>query len=192
MYQTDLKTFRFVALDVETANGWPGSICQIGLAFVAHDGTITGESHLIDPEDDFSPFNTRLHGIGPDHVHGQPPLHRFWPALHRRLARQPVVSHSRFDPGALAAACRANRALEGLEALDWVDSVQIARRAWPEFRGAGGHGLGHLKERLNLDFRHHDAAEDARAAALVVLLAEERLGMPFLRIAGRGAPEGPT
>ena len=66
----------------------------------------------------------------------------------------------------------------GLPELDWrrADSVQIARRAWPEFRGNGGHGLGHLKKALALEFNHHDAGEDAKAAALVVLRAEAHTG----------------
>lgn len=69
----------------------------------------------------------------------------------------------------------------GLDAPDfrWSDSVQIARRAWPDLKGNGGHGLGNLKKVLRLDFHHHDAGEDARAAAMVVLLAEARLGHPF-------------
>ena len=67
------------------------------------------------------------------------------------------------------------------DATDWTwgDSVKIARRAWPEFVGNGGHGLGHLKRQLGLTFEHHDAGEDAKAAATVVLLAEERLAMSF-------------
>ncbi|WP_235857843.1 hypothetical protein [Marimonas lutisalis] len=36
----------------------------------------------------------------------------------------------------------------------------------------GGHGLASLKQHLGLRFEHHDAAEDARAAAEVVLMAE--------------------
>ena len=45
----------------------------------------------------------------------------------------------------------------------WSDSVAIARKAWPDLRGNGGHGLGNLKKVLGLNFRHHDAGEDARA-----------------------------
>jgi DNA polymerase III subunit epsilon len=36
-----------------------------------------------------------------------------------------------------------------------------------------------LKRQLGLTFEHHDAGEDAKAAATVVLLAEERLAMSF-------------
>ena len=55
-----------------------------------------------------------------------------------------------------------------------------------------GHGLAHLKRQLGLSFEHHDAGEDARAAATVVLQAEARLGMSFDQILnqpGRRAPE---
>ncbi|PWK61977.1 hypothetical protein C7455_1012 [Roseicyclus mahoneyensis] len=54
----------------------------------------------------------------------------------------------------------------------WRDSVHVARAAWPELRGNGGHGLARLKKHLGLTFEHHDAGEDARAAAEVVLRAE--------------------
>jgi DNA polymerase-3 subunit epsilon len=68
--------------------------------------------------------------------------------------------------------------LAGLPILKsfWSDSVAIARKAWPDLRGNGGHGLGNLKKVLGLNFRHHDAGEDARAAAEVVLQAEIALG----------------
>ena len=46
-------------------------------------------------------------------------------------------------------------------------------------KGNGGQGLANLKRTLNLEFHHHDAGEDARAAALVVLHAEKHLSMPF-------------
>ena len=46
-------------------------------------------------------------------------------------------------------------------------------------KGNGGHGLANLKRTLNLEFRHHDAGEDARAAAMVVLHAEAHLRLPF-------------
>ena len=55
---------------------------------------------------------------------------------------------------------------------EWRDSVQVARRAWPELKGNGGHGLSMLKKHLGLQIKHHDAGEDARTSAEVVLHAE--------------------
>lgn len=151
--------FRFVALDVETACGDSASICQVGLACVdVRDGIHTW-STLVDPLQPFAPFNTALHGIGADTVRGAPSFAQLWPLLLPLLARQPLVQHSRFDERAINAACRAH----GLARprLSWHDSVTIARAAWPELKGNGGHGLASLKQHLGLDFHHHDAGEDA-------------------------------
>jgi DNA polymerase-3 subunit epsilon len=48
--------------------------------------------------------------------------------------------------------------------------------------------LANLKQHLSLEFKHHDAGEDARAAAMVVLGAEVQLKKPFEQItSGSGA-----
>lgn len=178
--------FRFVALDVETACGPTSSICQVGLACVRADGGIETWSTFVDPGAQVVFTNTWLHGIGRAHVAGAPLFPEALALLGPLLGRQPLVQHSTFDSRAVAAAC----ALIGREPPPWrwFDSVRIARAAWPEFRGDGGHGLGHLKRALALDFLHHDAEEDARAAAQVVLRAEARLGRPFHEIAPPRAP----
>lgn len=188
------ERFRFVAIDVETSCSASASICQIGLACVRGDGTIVTRSSYVDPQMEFSRFNIELHGIGPETVLGAPVFPSIFAGLAPFLARHPLVQHSSFDRRAIMAAC-AHHALP-LPDWDWSDSVVIARRAWPEFKGNGGHGLGHLKRALNLSFQHHDAGEDARAAAMVVLRAEERLGtsMVPLRAPKRSAsrPDSPT
>ena len=55
--------------------------------------------------------------------------------------------------------------------------MAIARRAWPERRGNRGYRLATLAADLGISFRHHDALEDARAAAGVVLYACLETGM---------------
>lgn len=170
-------SFRFIALDVETACSDAASICQIGLACVQPDNQIQTFSMLVNPGTRFDPFNIQLHGIGPDHVADAPRFPEALGALLPLLTKHHLVQHSHFDKRAINAAC----GFCGIEAPDlrWNDSVAIARRAWPELKGNGGHGLANLKQTLNLQFHHHDAGEDARAAALVVLHAETRLSMPF-------------
>lgn len=178
-------SYRFIALDVETANSDAASICQIGLAGVGFDGRIATWAGYVDPRDHFSGFNTRLHGISAATVAG---AETFAPLLRRLaplLSRVTLVQHSNFDRGAIHAACRGHQ-IDPPE-WTWIDSVRVARAAWPEFKGAGGHGLGHLKSQLNLSFTHHDAGEDARAAAMVVLLAEARTGRSFTDLAAPAA-----
>ena len=169
--------FRFIALDVETACSDAASICQIGLACVQADNQIQTFSMLVNPGTRFDPFNIQLHGIGPDHVAGAPRFPDALGVLLALLTRHHLVQHSNFDKQAVTAAC----GFCGIATPNfrWSDSVTIARRAWPELKGNGGHGLANLKRTLNLQFHHHDAGEDARAAALVVLHAEKHLSMPF-------------
>ncbi|MDB6177920.1 exonuclease domain-containing protein [Paracoccus sp. Z330] len=170
-------SYKFVAVDVETANENSHSICQIGLALVDHDNTIRTYSCFVNPRENFARFNIDLHGINHRKVAGAPAFPEIFGTLSDFLNRHILIQHSTFDRGAFNGACDL-AAIEKIKS-QWIDSVQIARRAWPEFKGNGGHGLANLKNELRLDFDHHDAGEDARAAAQVVLLAEERLGVAF-------------
>lgn len=170
-------SFRFIALDVETACSDVASICQIGLACVQPDNQIQTFSMLVNPRTRFDTFNIQLHGIGPDHVSDAPHFPDALESLLQLLTNHHLVQHSNFDKRAMNAAC----GFCGIAAPDlrWSDSVRIARRAWPELKGNGGHGLANLKRTLGLQFHHHDAGEDARAAAMVVLRAEAHLRLPF-------------
>jgi len=167
--------FRFIALDVETACRDAASICQIGLACVQYDNEIQTFSMLVNPQTHFDRFNIQLHRIGPEHVAGAARFPEVLDALFPLLSAHHLVQHNTFDKRAVAAVC----VFHGIDVpeLRWTDSVTIARRAWPELKGNGGHGLASLKRVLGLQFHHHDAGEDARAAAQVVLHAEARLEM---------------
>ena len=161
--------FRFVALDVETANNDRGSICQIGVACVRADNSIDTWVTFVDPKTDVWIWSG-LHGITARTVRGAPTFQEVLPMLEAALEGWVVYQHSGFDRSAIAAAC----ASAGVSAplWQWRDSVHVARTAWPELKGNGGHGLSSLKAHLGLEFNHHDAGEDARAAAEVVLHAE--------------------
>lgn len=161
--------FRFFALDVETANHDRGSICQVGVACVRPDDSIETWVTLVDPQTDRWMFSG-LHGITNDMVQGAPDIGAVIDVLDGMLDGRTVYQHSGFDRSAIRTACAARERAE--PAWDWQDSVSVARRAWPELQGNGGHGLASLKAHLGLRFEHHDAREDARAAAEVVLMAE--------------------
>jgi DNA polymerase-3 subunit epsilon len=172
--------FRFFALDVETANNDRGSICQIGIACVRPDNSIETWVTLVDPQTDLWIWSG-LHGITAHRVQGAPTFVDLLPMLETALEGHTIFQHSGFDRSAVAAACaNAGRTPPGWL---WHDSVRVARSAWPELKGNGGHGLASLKVHLGLSFQHHDAGEDARAAAEVVLHAEA---------AGVAAPNPPA
>lgn len=160
---------RFVALDVETANNDRGSICQIGVACVRPDNSIETWVTYVDPQTSHWVFSG-LHDISNATVAGAPTFAEVLPILEEGLRGMTVYQHSGFDRSAVRAACASFRRAE--PEWNWQDSVSVARRAWPELKGNGGHGLASLKGHLGLSFEHHDAGEDARAAAEVVLRAE--------------------
>jgi DNA polymerase-3 subunit epsilon len=162
--------FRFFALDVETANHDRASICQVGVACVRPDNSIETWVTLVDPQTTRWVFSG-LHGINATMVHEAPTIDTVIDTLDTLLAERTVYQHSGFDRSAVRAACDMLGRPEPL--WDWQNSVSLARAAWPELKGNGGHGLASLKAHLSLRFEHHDAGEDARAAAEVVLLAEK-------------------
>ena len=59
----------------------------------------------------------------------------------------------------------------------WLDSAQIARRAWPERYWRRGWNLANVAADLGISFQHHNALEDARAAAMIVLAACHHTGL---------------
>lgn len=187
------KTFRFIAVDVETANADVASICQIGLCCVDENGQTMTLGTLINPKTRFDAGNIGIHGIDAETVRDAPLFDDIIQQFRAFLERHPLVQHSPFDKRAIDAAC-AKYEVPKLRAK-WFDSVTIARQAWPELKGNGGHGLAMLKVFLDLDFEHHDAEEDARAAALVVLRAEAKTGQSFDELAttkSRYAKQYPT
>ncbi|MCE8535181.1 hypothetical protein KBY24_17480 [Ruegeria pomeroyi] len=162
-------SFQFFALDVETAHHDRGSICQIGVACVRYDNSIETWKTLVNPRTRHWVFSG-LHGIDAKMVQGAPTIDTVLKVLDPFLMGRTVYQHSGFDRSAIRAACLALGRDE--PAWYWQNSVSIARHAWPELKENGGFGLASLKKHLGLSFEHHDAGEDARAAAQVVLMVK--------------------
>lgn len=164
----------FNAIDVETANADRASICQIGIVHVI-DGHVRDQwKTLIDPEDWFDPWNVGVHGIDEDMVEGSPTLPQVRDELRRRLRGSVLVSHGIFDRTAFERAMSKYN-LEQLQ-VTWLDSTKIVRRAWPDNYARSGYSLGDVAFDLGIKFQAHDALEDARAAAEIVLRASSETG----------------
>ena len=162
----------FVVIDVETACSRVSSICQIGIVGFAGGREIFAYETLLDPRDDFHAFNTHIHGIAAHHVVGQPCFADVHAVVDRHLAGRTTVAHSYFDKGALSAACRVHD--RPAIATTWLDSVRVAKRAWPDLPN---HKLGGLARYLGIAHKHHDALSDARAAGWVVIKAIDHTGL---------------
>ncbi len=164
----------FTAVDVETANADPSSICAIGIVQV-RGGVICGEwSALVNPGVPFNPENVAIHGISASAVRRSPTIPELHTELSRRLSNTILVSHTAFDRAALDGAMR-RYGLSPIRAV-WLDSAAIAARAWPRRHGVRGWSLAAIAAYLDIEFGHHVAVEDARAAAEVVLYACKHTG----------------
>ena len=157
----------FQTIDVETANPRRASICQIGIVEVRSGKIVDEWESLVNPEECFATINKHKHSIDELRVANSPKFPDIYSEMQRRLDESILVSHSPFD----RVACE--RVLEKYKLeqfrVTWLDSAVVVRRAWPERYGKQGYGLANVASDLNIQFNHHDALEDARAAALVLL-----------------------
>ena len=162
----------FMVIDVETSCSRRSSICQVGIVgFTA--GVVSFEYEtLVDPCDEFHPVNVGIHGIDRHLVRGKPQFNSLHATLTQHLGGRITIAHSAFDRSALSAAC-ALHSKPNIETR-WLDSVKVARRAWPEL---DSHRLDALASHLGLELKHHDALSDARAAGMVVVKAIDHTGI---------------
>ena len=161
----------FVAIDVETANADMASICQIGLV-KCENGVLSDEwKTYVDPEDYFDGINVSIHGIDESVVKGAPAFPDLADTLRSYLEGTVVVCHTHFDRVAMHQAAQRY----GLSAPEctWLDSARVARRAWKDCAWKG-YGLYNVCKILGYDFKHHDALEDAKAAAHIILAATNK------------------
>lgn len=159
----------FNAIDVETANVDYSSICQVGIVHVVQGNIVDEWQTLVDPEDWFDEYNVGIHGITEEDVEGSPTMPEIRDELRKRLRGSILVSHMPFDRIAFERSMQ-KYDLEQLQ-VTWLDSAKIVRRAWPDKYARRGYGLADVAYDLDISFEHHDALEDARAAAQVVLIA---------------------
>ena len=173
--ENQMANLTFNAIDVETANRTRASICQIGIAQVQVGKISRAASFLINPEEPFESFQTSLHGINEEAVSEAETMLSIHPKLYRLIERTPLASHSPFDKQALEKA--ASKYGLTMPQIKWLDTGRVARSAWPDRYDGSSWGLKKIATDLGIEFLHHDAAEDARAAAEILLQACRHTGL---------------
>jgi DNA polymerase-3 subunit epsilon len=164
----------FLAIDVETANPDLSSICQVGIASF-RDGRLLGSwESLVNPEDCFHPINVSIHNIDEDDVRRSPTWSQVYPYLYVLLENCILVSHTAFDRAAVLRACEKNELT--FPVSRWLDSAKVVRRAWPVF-SRSGYGLASVAHHFDIQYRAHNALEDARCAGEIVLRAITETGL---------------
>jgi DNA polymerase-3 subunit epsilon len=165
----------FVALDVETANS-ESAICQIGIAKFVNGILVEEWVSLINPEVEFGVIQTSIHKISENNVADKPKFYEVYEKLNYFLEGSVCVFHSGtgFDKNAIEKALD-KYSLEPFN-IKWIDSCKIARSVWPH---ESSHKLKVLCEKIGFEFKHHDALQDARACAQVLLAAIKESKLDF-------------
>lgn len=159
---------RFVAIDFETANGFIGSICAVGLALIRGGTVEESRFWLVKPHKScrrFDPFNVAIHGIRERDVADA----MEFDALYRqeilpRIQGCVVAAHNAaFDMSALRHVLDLYR-IE-YPPIRYVCTCKASIRTWEDLEN---HRLDTVSRFLNFDFKHHDALEDALACANIL------------------------
>ncbi len=165
-----------VVIDFETANERRGSPCAFGYARVDGLEILDSGSFLIrPPEFRFEGFNVSLHGISPAMCEEAPEWSEALERIQSVVGDALVVAHyTPFDIGVIRDACAAT----GVECpeLHFACTRQMSRIVWPELTS---YCLPDVIASVGATLaNHHQAEDDAVAAAEVALAAARARGCP--------------
>ena len=155
----------FAAIDFETANNQPTSVCSVGVVIV-RNGQITDTYYsLIQPEPNYYlQWNTRVHGVTRVDTEEARVCPDVWKEVASKIEGLPLVAHNKaFDEGCLKAVFRCYQ-------MDYPDyqffcTCQAARRAFPN---APNHKLDTVARLCGYELEnHHHALADAEACAWI-------------------------
>ena len=158
----------FAAIDFETANEHPSSVCSVGVVIV-RGGEVTDSFYsLITPEPEYYRwFCQRVHGLGPSDTAQAPVFPQVWRQIAPQLEGLPLVAHNaRFDEGCLKAVFLTYQ----MDYPDYVfyDTLTASRRCFG--RTLANHQLQTVAAACGYQLtRHHHALADAEACARIAL-----------------------
>ncbi|WP_309082121.1 exonuclease domain-containing protein [Zhihengliuella sp.] len=161
-------TYDFTAIDFETANGFRGSACSVGAVRVRNGRIVEEQLWLMRPPagyDHFDPRNVQIHGITPERVASAPRFREVFGALNDFINGDLVVAHNAaFDLGVIRSALEVSE-LSG-PAFEHACTVILSRRSYR----LASYSLPFVAEAAGVPLmNHHDALEDARACAGIMI-----------------------
>ncbi|WP_369044787.1 exonuclease domain-containing protein [Sinomonas sp. P10A9] len=158
----------FTAIDFETANGFRGSPCSVGLIRVRGGRVVERASWLMRPpagHDEFDPRNVAIHGIRPDDVAQEPRFGDLFAEIGGFIGDDVLVAHNAaFDLGVIRSALE----VSGMEApaYDYACTVVLSRKTYRLV----SHSLPFAAREAGVRLEHHhDATEDAAACAGILI-----------------------
>ncbi len=137
----------------------------IGIS-VVEDGRITDEYFsLVDPEQPFDWFNTRLTGINEESVFDAPCFPEVWEQIEPILSSGILVAHNAgFDMGVLRK-CLQSYEIEWKPRVKGICTVVMGRSLLPGL----SHRLNDMCSYYGISLDHHKADSDSHAAAELLI-----------------------
>ncbi|MWC28887.1 helix-turn-helix domain-containing protein [Paenibacillus sp. MMS18-CY102] len=155
----------FVAIDFETANSNRSSACSVGLVEVQNGLIVSEQSWLIDPKQHFDGMNIGVHGITPSMVAGKPSFEQLWPTLQPMLEGKHVVAHNASFDMSVLRYCLDNSTIQ-YPSFQYYCTYLFAKRLIPDLPS---YRLNDLARLHYIPLNHHDALDDAKACAILLL-----------------------
>lgn len=159
----------FIAIDVETANYSPSSICSIGCVKVKNGGIVDSYYSLVHPEPDWYVRRfTAIHGLSDEHTFDAPPFDKIWREIIEWSGNLPFVAHNAaFDYKCI---CEAAKIYQLEKPAPFYCTLLQARKKISKW-DCPSKSLPHLCDYFGLEFRnHHNALADAEACAKLALI----------------------
>ena len=150
--------YSFTAIDFETANSDPSSICQVGLVRIENSIVVKEINILVQPPRNYYWKNfIAIHGITPNMTAFSPTFGEVWTTIEPYIAGENIVAHNiSFDNNCL----KRSLAHYHLAQPDYKThcTYRIYRKK-----------LSLLCQEHNIHLNHHDALSDANACAMLFL-----------------------
>ena len=159
----------FAAIDFETANEYPSSVCSVGIVVVRGGKVVDRFYSLIHPEPEYYQwFCMRVHGLCREDTEYAPVFPEVWSKIELLIEGLPLVAHNaRFDEGCLKAVFRVYR----MDYPDYIflDTLSASRKHFGF--SLPNHKLDTVSAACGYDLRnHHHALADAEACAAIAIL----------------------
>lgn len=158
----------FAAIDFETANECPSSVCSVGVVVVRAGVVADTFYSLIHPEPEYYQwFCMKVHGLRAEDTEDAPSFPAVWAKIEPMIAGLPLVAHNaRFDEGCLKAAFKVYRM--DYPDYEFLDTLWASRKHFG--RNLPNHQLQTVSAACGYDLaRHHHALADAEACAAIAL-----------------------
>ena len=161
---------RAVCIDFETANGFIGSACSVGIAVIEEGQIIDTKYWLIKPHSKycyFDPFNVMIHGIKEGDVKDAPEFDLIYAQIKPLFENAYVIAHNAsFDMSVL------RHVLDLYDIpypeVEYLCTYKTALKTWS---GLDNYKLDTVCKYIKHDFEHHNALADATACGNVLMSA---------------------